>query len=207
MLKKALISASIISALLVTPASFATEGFFYLGAKGGLETLRAKQTDSVQFDSAGVSDTVAGGYFGYQVKFSNYFSAALEAEILSREHELDYTANGIDYQASLDSNQSVGVILKHHYADNVDFNLRFSTVSSEIAINPDSDPTDISTADLNGYQMGVGFDLMNDSQMTFRLEYVYSNFGEKDLYPSTTNKANETAIRSSAIMLGAHYRF
>ncbi|MCU4674372.1 porin family protein [Catenovulum sp. 2E275] len=198
----------LICSLALTPLSVFANNFFYLGAKGGLEDLRAKETQLVSYNAGGVSESIAGGYLGYQVEFSKYFSAAIEAEVLSRDHELLYSASGTDYQAKMDGATSVGVVLKHHYAPNVDFNLRFSGVQSEVTINPSADATSKETGDLNGYQMAVGFDLMNQSQMSFRIEYVYSNYGEVALYPSTeTVEADETAIRSNTIMIGAHYRF
>lgn len=192
---------------LAAPLAHANDNFFYLGGKLGVEYLQAYQTTNISYDSANTNQTIAGGYLGYQVKFSPGFSAAIEAEYINRDPMLAYSANDQALQATIDNNAAVGILLKHHYTENVDFNLRFSNIKSEIAVNPADDEKDISTGDLNGYQMAVGFDLMNQSQMSFRIEYVYSNFGEKAIYPSDLSAKNKTKIRSSAIMIGAHYRF
>lgn len=193
--------------LAAAPLAHANDDFFYVGGKLGVEYVQAHQPPNISYDSANDNETITGGYLGYQVKFSPAFSAAIEAEYMNRDHMLAYSANEQSLQATMDYNASIGILLKHHYAENVDFNLRFSNVKSEVSVNPTSDQNDISTGDLNGYQMAVGFDLLNQSQMSFRIEYVYSNFGEKAIYPTDLSANNKTEIRSTAIVIGAHYRF
>lgn len=193
--------------LTAAPFAHANDDFFYLGGKLGVEYLQAYQTTDISYGSANNNETITGGYLGYQVKFSPAFSAAIEAEYMNRDHMLAYSANEQSLQATMDNNAAIGILLKHHYAENVDFSLRFSNVKSEISVNPTSNKNNISTGDLNGYQMAAGVDFMNQSKMSFRIEYVYSNYGEKAIYPADLSASNKTKIRSTAIVIGAHYRF
>ena len=201
--------ALLLSAIICTPYVSATENFFYLGAKGGLETLRAKPTQLVSYNTSGLSESIAGVYAGYRVPFSSAFSAAVEIDTMSHNHLLEYTGNAVNYEAELGNTKALGIILKHHYTPLVDFNLRYSVISSEVSFNPESDTKDVTKEDLTGYQLGIGFDLMNQTQMSFRVEYVYSNYGDTALYPnpSATDSADKTELRGSSIVIGAHYRF
>lgn len=178
----------------------------YLGFKVGAESITSELTgETVTFDSVGKDGGVLGAYVGYQIPFMSESMIALEAEHLNHDFELGYTGADNTQLMEMTTSNSISTLLKTRFNDQTNVYLRLGLAQSKLEFTSGSG--DVIEDDVKGAIAGFGVEFLNESDMTFRMEYRYTTYDEMDAFVLDDESSLATELNSHSFSIGAHYRF
>lgn len=176
---------------------------FYVGAQAGVAFNRdsgAFSSDNTSF-AGGNDDSetgfIGGGHVGYDYQFSNNFvlGAVADLNYIDAEARSNFNVAGPNGGANFDADQDINYVgtvrAKAGYAmdrfmvyatgglayADIDSKVNGADTYTDAALN-NYDVSRRSHSDDVGYAVGAGFDVLATQNVSFGLEYLYTDLGE-----------------------------
>ncbi|MGY5810715.1 outer membrane protein [Rhizobium sp. LEGMi198b] len=178
--------------VVVTPAGFTWAGA-YAGIRGGGNWVNGDFSIPGASASEDLSGGLVGGFIGYNWQFENNVVLGLEGD-LNYNWNKDTIAPGIDVWTDIDG--SVRARLGYAF----DRALIYATGGWE-ATRGFVDTGSKDTKTFNGWTVGAGVDYAFTNRVFGRLEYRYTDFGDKDI-----NGVN-VDLKQNAVVVGIGVKF
>lgn len=190
-------------AVIISSHAIAEENGFYLGGKVGVESVKSKmEYSTLSVDSFGSEGAIYGIVAGYNFAVSSVMYIGLEAEYLFHNTEAKFKRGSYGAEISLGDEYGLGLLLGHPYSSNVNVYGRLGVTRAKSELKD----TDGEKGDdtVTGWHGGFGVEFKNDTPLTFRTEYRYSQYKEID-YNDGGNGDNK--LKSHVVSLSAVYNF
>lgn len=148
-----------------------------MGGKVGVESVKSKmEYSTLSVDSIGSEGAIYGIVAGYNFAVSSVMYIGLEAEYLFHNTEAKFKGDSYRGEISLGDEYGLGLLLGHPYSSNVNVYGRLGVTHAKFEGKTNGGENDTVT----GWHGGFGVEFKNDTPLTFRTEYRYSQYKEID---------------------------